>query len=322
MSDDGSEPLLSGEETDALLDAMRQSAGSAPEKAVEGLDLVSSEPRLRSALSASDLAARRLVVEYRRLLLRQLGCPTAITPQPAEITPYSVLREGIAPGSAVATLSDRDGGLGLVILSPELVSFMLDRRMGAPLKLGAENEDAEPEVRENLSNVDRRVVRLFLSDLLESFSRAWCDRPVAIQVEKIISLEDLPDLPQFEPLLRITTTVSPSGGVPGTSLFALTANMVSSTLPAPAKLEAPPPTPSQQRHMKARLKSTEVMLAAFLGTSRSTVREILSLDEGDVIRLGSAPAEPINVYSGGIIVARGMPVVHHGNLAIEVRETA
>ena len=62
MSDDGSEPLLSGEETDALLDAMRQSAGSAPEKAVEGLDLVSSEPRLRSALSASDLAVRYLQV--------------------------------------------------------------------------------------------------------------------------------------------------------------------------------------------------------------------------------------------------------------------
>ena len=30
-----------------------------------------------------------------------------------------------------------------MILSPELVSFMLDRRMGAPLKLGAENEEAD-----------------------------------------------------------------------------------------------------------------------------------------------------------------------------------
>ena len=76
---------------------------------------------------------------------------------------------------------------------------------------------------------------------------------------------------QFEPLLRIETTVTPAGGVASTSLFALTANMVSSTLPPPAKLQAPPPTPSQQRQMKSRLKTTDVMLAAFLGTTRSTV---------------------------------------------------
>ena len=50
------------------------------------------------------------------------------------------------------------------------MSFMLDRRMGA-LKLGADNEEAEPTVRETLSNVDRRVVRLFLNEHSSRFPR-------------------------------------------------------------------------------------------------------------------------------------------------------
>lgn len=322
MSNDGSEPLLSGEETDALLDAMREGASGASDKKVEGLDLTAAEPRLRGALIMADKASKQLEENFWRLMLRQLGCPTTLEPSPSEITPYSVLREAIAPGSAVATLSDKDGGCGLAIVGPELVSFILDRRLGAPVSLTADNDGAPAPVRETLSNVDLRVFKLFMTELAEAFSAAWCSSAVAIQVEKLVPLDELPALPQFEPLLRIPIRVTPSGAAPADVIFSLTAPMVSTTMPEPPKLTAPPPTPSQKRQMKSRLNATDVTVAAYLGTQRSSVREILDLNVGDVLRLGGAPNEPVRVYSGGIVVMRGMPVVHHGNLAIEITETA
>jgi len=323
VSDDGSEPLLSGEETDALLDAMREGASGSSDKKVEGLDLTAAEPRLRGALIVADKAAKKLETNFWRLMLRQLGCPTLLEPQPTEITPYSVLRETITPGSAVATLSDKDGGRGMAVVSPDLVSFILDRRLGAPVALGGEDDAAAaPSVRENLSNVDQRVFRLFMTELTEAFSAAWCESAVAIQFEDLVPSDELPELPQFEPLMRVVVRVTPAGSNPSDVVFALTSSMVSTTMPEPPRFESPPPTPSQKRQMKSRINATDVGIAAYLGKRRSSVREILGVNVGDVLRLGGAPTEPVSVYSGGVVVMRGMPVVHHGNLAIEVTETA
>jgi flagellar motor switch protein FliM len=59
---------------------------------------------------------------------------------------------------------------------------------------------------------------------------------------------------------------------------------------------------------------------AVLGHARSTVREILRLSVGDVIRLNEPPETPVKVSVEGRQKMIGLPVVRHGNLAIEVIE--
>ena len=62
----------------------------------------------------------------------------------------------------------------------------------------------------------------------------------------------------------------------------------------------------------------EVEVVAILGRTTTTVRALLALERGSVLRLDSAPERPVDVRVDGVTVLRGMPVVKDGNLAIEV----
>ena len=67
------------------------------------------------------------------------------------------------------------------------------------------------------------------------------------------------------------------------------------------------------------LGDVEVDLVAVLGRCPFTVRSLLALDCGSVLRLDGAPETPVELQVDGVPVLRGMPVVKDGNLAIEVK---
>jgi flagellar motor switch protein FliM len=72
--------------------------------------------------------------------------------------------------------------------------------------------------------------------------------------------------------------------------------------------------------MVSAIGGASVDAIAVLGEHRSTVRELLALRSGDILRLESTPEEPLELRIGDQIVVRGMPVVHRGNLALQVSE--
>src|SRR5882672_2340120 len=94
------EPLLSAEETSALLDAMRSGSEGTP---VDSFDLASPERPLRDALSTADACARTMAEAVDKLVLRATGCSSATEELPAEITPYKVIRSSLPQGAAVLT---------------------------------------------------------------------------------------------------------------------------------------------------------------------------------------------------------------------------
>src|SRR5205085_1364159 len=121
-----------------------------------------------------------------------------------------------------------DGSLGVMTVGGQLVSSILDRRMGAPL-----GRDVPSEPRTMLSMLDRRLLEPFTTSVVELFAKHWCDEPRAFPAGAVLSqAADLPMLPQFEPLLQLVFRVTPNG-VPGDQVvLALSSGIVSRAKPA------------------------------------------------------------------------------------------
>ncbi|MDH5671864.1 MAG: FliM/FliN family flagellar motor switch protein [Myxococcales bacterium] len=316
MSGDANEPLLSAEETTALLDALR--VGMEGEEPVDEADLTSPERRLRDSLSKADGVSRILAEHTDRFFLRLANFSTSSEEQPAEIVPYKVVKNSIEPGSAVLSISTRGGSSALLVLGPLLVSFYLNRRLGAPLRLD-EEEKAPP--RTELSTLDRRILLPLLVALVEAFAEPWCDDPKALTPEEILTdMTNLPALTQFEPMLQVSLRVALTPLISEQVMLALSAGAVRDTLPRhkPRKHRS---TPGDQERLCARLREAMVDMVAVLGQTDVTLRDVLMLRKGDIIRLDKAPEVPLELRIDDTTVALGAPVILHGNLAIEVSAT-
>jgi flagellar motor switch protein FliM len=313
---EGSEPLLSIEETNALLDAMR--SGSDDNGTVETLDLTSAERPLRDALGTADACARALAEALDKLMLRTTGCSSSTEELPAEIVPYKVVRGAIPQGAAIVPFRGVDGSLGVMTVGAQLGSFILDRRMGAPL-----GKEIPGEPRMTLSLLDRRLLDPFAQSVVELFAKHWADDPKAFAVGPVLSVAaDLPMLPQFEPLLQLVFRVTPTGVAGDQIVLALSSGIVSRAKDSAAVEIAALPNVADRARMAEAIRGADIDTVAILGVQQSTVRELLALRAGDVLRLESTPEEPLEVRVGDRVVCRGMPVVRRGNLGVQVSELA
>ena len=309
---EGNEPLLSPEETSALLDAMRSGSDLST---VEPLDLTSAERPLRDALGTADTVARAIAEALDKLVLRATGAPSSTEELPAEITPYKVVRSAIPQGAAIVPFRAADGSLGVMTLGPSLVSFVLDRRMGAPMT------NMQPEPRASLSLLDRRLIEPFAVSVVELFSKHWCDDAKAFPPGSVIAQPaDLPMLPQFEPLLQIVFRVAPTGMSGDQIVIAMSSGIVSRAKSSShAVKQVSAPTEYDRSRMTQAIGGTEVEVIAMLGDYTTTVREVLGLRTGDIVRLSTTPDEPLEIRVGDRSMFLGSPIVHHGNLAVQIQ---
>ncbi|HEX6246208.1 MAG TPA: FliM/FliN family flagellar motor switch protein [Polyangiales bacterium] len=318
MTEESPEPLLSSDETEALLAAMRN--GAANSQATKELSLGSTDQRLRESLEYADSVGKDFALELRKLLRRVAGVPHPVHEGNADVVPFNVLSSSLAGGMTIATLKLSGSVVGFMVLGPRMTVRILSRRLGA----GVPAVDAPEEApRNQLSPVDRRIARPFMQETLELFNDFWSKGELAFEIGDILGKpSDVPRLPQFEPLLRLPLTI----GVAGDSTEEMWFAVNSTALPAapqaaPLDAEPEPPAPSEDRaRLAARLSHAEVDIVAVLGHAQSTVREILRLRVGDVIRLNEPPDTPVKVSVEGRQKMLGLPVVRHGNLAIEVIE--
>lgn len=311
------EPLLSREETEALLGAM-QSAEEGTD--VEEVDLTSPERRIRSALSIADKAGDEIADMLRRSLLRHAGAPSRTEASPAEINPLSVAVGAVRPGSAIGRLRIGDS-FGFITIGPKLVSFILERQMGAPLRMDDAADAEESGPRETLTPVDRRVLRPILQEICAELSRKWCGETDVIHLRSVET--DAPDAQgndAYEPVLRIACDVKPTVAPGDEVSIVLAASAVSVTFAPGEEVEENPISPSERQRLRRRVDVTQVEMAAILGTTEVSIRQVLELELGDVIRLDGVPGKPVSVRANGVTVLRGRPVTKHGNLAIEITQ--
>jgi flagellar motor switch/type III secretory pathway protein FliN len=207
--------------------------------------------------------------------------------------------KSLPPAAAVWTIRSQGEAVGRVVLEPNLVAALLERRLGAADALvGARPIERAP------SPLELRV--------LEPLARAAADKIVAPFVPGQLTYGP-PGRPSelgspLAPCAAVTLTLTPRRGSPAeikVALFASSLGHVSGT-------------PKLGARMGDVLSDVEVEVVAVLGQTTSTVRALLALERGSVLRLDGAPERPIEVRVDGVTVLRGMPVVKDGNLAIEV----
>lgn len=310
---DNNEPLLSVEETNALLDAMR--SGGDSEAEVEGADLASPERPLRAALDRADGCSRSMAHAIDKLMIRMVGCSSTTEEQPSEIVPYKVIRGSIAQGSGVTTLSSQDGSLGLLVVSPALTAFLLDSRLGAPLA-----PDGGSGSRLELSPLDRRLLKPFVDALAETLGEAWCNDSEAFTAGEVCAdTADVPMMGQFEPMLQLGLRVAANGLQSDQVWFALSVEAVRSSVPK-TKILGPSINEADRKKMVECLRGSAIRCTSVLGRTKATVGHVLSLEAGDLLRLDGSPEAPVDLCVRDTVVLRGKPVLKDGNLALQVLE--
>lgn len=319
MSEGGYEPLLSSDETDALLQAMRNGApgGSSSAKEVE---LGSADQRLRRSLSRADDVAREWAAEVRKIFRRMLGISVSVREVSTDIVPYSVSQQAVPPGACVCVLKAADGSTCFLLMGQGLTSFVLNRRLGGSAHVSSEPTQGD-EMREFLSALDRRIVRPFCEEVLQAMCAIWGPERVQLSIVEVLGRPvDMPRLGQFEPLLRLPLTVSFGRDSNEELTVLFSGNSISTPQAEEPPAEAPPVASGDRALMMARLSFAELELMAVLGHVQTTVRNLLSLNVGDVLRLDEAPSSPLTVFVEGQRKMIGVPVVSHGNIAIEVTQ--
>jgi flagellar motor switch protein FliM len=315
MSDNAYEPLLSTDETEALLQAMRSSGGA--DNSAKEVELGSPDQRLRKTLGKADDVARVWAAEVRKILRRMLGVSASVRESNADVVPYSVVAQSLAPGSAICALKSQDGANCFMVLGTGLTNFVINRRLGGA---AVKQEGAVDDVRNFLSAVDRRIVRPFCEEVLASFCATWGVADLTLAIAEVLARPiDMPRLGQFEPMLRISLQVSFGVDENQELSLVLSGDAIRSQPQAEASLPDPV-RPADRNRMVARLALAELELVAVLGQTASTVRKVLSLNVGDVIRLEEAPSAPLQVYVEGKKKMLGSPVVSHGNVAVEITQ--
>jgi len=296
-------PVLSDEETGALLDAMREEEASRGPEAVDA-DLASGEGPLRAFAGRADRLGGVLAHACRTQLLRQLGVGVWAQPGPAEVLPREVLESALDPHALVYLLKDGDAVLGQIAVDSRLARFVLVRCMGAAE--GASDGAAGG----TLSELDRRIIHEFpaaraaaVADEIRDGRRLTLATPDPSQIPTEAS--------RFEPLLRLDARLTQGEDSIGEVVLALTADAVR----APAR-----PAVRHANGIEQHLDRIEVQVAAVLGRAASSVRALLELGVGDVLRLDGAPGDPVALCVEQLVIAFGDPVVHRGDLALSIQQ--
>ena len=193
MTEETAEPLLSSDETEALLAAMRN--GASNNQNTKELTLGSTDQRLRSTLEHADAVGKAYALELRKMLRRVIGIPHTVREGTADVVPFNVLASTAVPGSAIGTLKVGGNIVGFLVLGPRITVRVLSRRLGAAVPAA---DAPEEETRTLLSPVDRRISRPFLVETLELFNQYWSKGELAIELSDVIAKPaDLPRLPQL-----------------------------------------------------------------------------------------------------------------------------
>ncbi|MFK7988931.1 MAG: FliM/FliN family flagellar motor switch protein [Sandaracinaceae bacterium] len=305
------EPLLSDEETSALLDAMREEERRGEPEA-KATDLGSPEGPLRDALGRADAAGAELASTARSQLLRQIARGVEVEVLPAEIVPRDVLVGSIDPRAVRYSLTAKGDVLGQLVVDSSLTRFVLERCMGAP------EQDDNGVFPSSFSGLDRRILAPFPAAIVRALSSSFLAGR-ALTLSPHADTDDVGSV-RFEPMLRMGIRITSGGSRAGELVVALGAAAVGSSSPQSQSDEARlrNSAPDPRTVLAQRLTAAEVDLTAVLGRAASSVRQLISLGEGDVLRLDGAPGEPVQLCVEDVVVAQGSPVVAHGDLAVEV----
>jgi len=315
--------ILEPKEIDALLAAVDQgridaspASGAKREPTAEPYDFKRPEhvgkDRLRAIAALHETFARsagsNLSTLLRRLVEVQLSS--------VEQTTFSEFLHSAAKGACVAILSAKPlEGKCLLAIDPGIVFPMLDRLVG-----GAGEDPVVPD--RPLTGIENRLVVKIATGLAPLLKEAWSHvKAIDFTVTEVPSNPQILEAaPPHDPVVvvRFEMSMGRASGRASLCVPYATIEPIMDLFTAerrPAGSRKPAPDPSSTRIARS-LAEAEVEVAADLTTTQITVRELLELSPGDLIRTDAAVDSEATIRVEGKPKFKGQPGRNRRNKAV------
>jgi flagellar motor switch protein FliM len=215
----------------------------------------------------------------------------------------------------ISELNPLDGRF-IFEINPEIGFTIIDRLFGG---------FGEPldQVRK-FTDIEQAILKKTLNWILDGFTTAW---ESIMEVKP--NLRELESNPQFTQIvtdnemsiiITYSTSVGDSSGLMNICIPYMMLEPIVSKLSAQS-LFANTRKAQTKKHIKSlegNVKKAKVDLTAELGITDLTVKDILHLTEGDIVKLDKKAGEPIDVKIGDIVKFKAIPGNHNKNNAIKI----
>ena len=294
--------ILSQEEVDALLTSVAsgeveiESPGELETKDAKTdlpvYDLTAQNIMMREQFDVLDEVHDRFSNALRNYMGSTLGVSVDIELASTEMVKFGEFMDGLSGQTSFHTFRmDPLVGSALLAIEGGLVYFLIDRMFGGTGTGGMKQE-------RDFTMLEQRVMRRFAEGVLKDLEKAWgLVLPMEISIGKSETRHQFVRLVAPSDLVIIVMTA--------VTLDEFSANML---LCVPYLLLEPIRDKLSFKNMrdaelgntwkeqlKVLLAETEVTVAAELGRTFHTVRNILDLSEGDVVMLNTGPQDLISV---------------------------
>jgi flagellar motor switch protein FliM len=316
--------LLNVDEINALMSAIQDGrvAPAAPKGrgAAVPYDLTSQDRVIRGQMPTLDAINEQIASHFAMGLTGRTRLEVRINVGPASLLKFGDFNSLLAPPTTVCLLSlGKAGSQALLVLEPGLADALIAAALGDKRNRPEESSPQQSERRE-LTNVERKVLGRLLGMFTEGMTAAWA--PVLPFKPEIARFESDPRLAAIAPVneAAVLCSFEIDGAIKGLIQLAMPYTAIE---PAKKALMSPPKlnTSSDSRfahRLAEEISQSQVELRALLGTTRLSLRQLLGLDEGAVLTLGTSEGASLPVFVQGRPKFTGKPKVSGGALCIEI----
>jgi flagellar motor switch protein FliM len=316
--------LLNPEEINALMSAI-QDGRVTPEPpkgrgAAVPYDLTSQDRVIRGQMPTLDAINEQIASAFAMGLAGRTRLSVRVSCVPASLLKFGDFNSLLAPPTTVGVMSlGKAGSQALLVLEPGLADAMIAAALGDK-RARADDSQAQPEPRRELTNVERKVLGRLLALFTEAMTLAWA--PVLPFKPEIARFEADPRLAVIAPVneAAVLCSFEIDGAIKGLVQLAMPYTAIEparKALMSPPKLNATSDSRFAHR-LEEELSQTEVELRVLLGKSTLTLQKLLELEVGETITLGTSEGVSLPIFVQGRAKFTGQPRVVGGAIALEI----
>jgi flagellar motor switch protein FliM len=319
--------ILSQQEIDSLLSGINVDQPIVPETPAEDKkavkEIVTFDFRLPHRLSKNQLRTFQAVHEsfaeaFSSYLVSRLQTTVTVNVSSVDQLFYSEFVLSISsPSSLYIFRIMESDALAVLEVSPQLVLAMVEQLMG-----GVAEDEKNPRL---ITKIEQSIVKGIIHKALLEIQRAW--KTVAELTFKLERYESEGDFAQIAPASEIVMVVSFEVSI-GTQKYLMNVCFPTFALDdVLAKLNVQHfsgigsvkgDKEASTRSLFQRLGATRLTATAILGETTLTLRELLDLEPGDVLRTNLPIDGEIKVLVGGKPRIFGHPGVSKGKVAVKI----
>lgn len=282
-----------------------------PVHSIRPCDLTGRERHLRAAMHAMSRIGGRFARNGRKALPFMARRRSRFLPQSVSIVDGLSGAEDLGPGVRLEiALEERGGtGWGELVINADGLSVILEGMLGATDGgSSAMGDDITPAARALVM----RVARQLANDLADAI-REEVGLTFEVASIRSVSPGDLVESKSSDGL-RVDCLFE---GYGESACIALA--LSAESLEEAAREHEDAPVQQGDPRVVDGVRDVPVGVVAELGTVMLSLRRVLSLKAGEVLRLSTALDDPITVRVGGVRKFKAVPVASRGQISIEIR---